>query len=76
MASLADSGRFGAGAGSRAGPPSALHPALETMSRDELAALQLQRLRTLFTALSWVKLPAPTMEWNSLGEQKFYWLYW
>ena len=32
--------------------------------------------RTLFTALSWVKLPAPTMEWNSLGEQKFYWLYW
>ncbi|MBK6947874.1 MAG: hypothetical protein IPH16_07255 [Haliscomenobacter sp.] len=33
-------------------------------------------LRTLFTALSWVKLPAPTMEWNSLGEQKFYWLYW
>ena len=47
MASLADSGRFGAGAGSRAGPPSALHPALETMSRDELAALQLQRLRTV-----------------------------
>ena len=25
----------------------ALHPALETMSRDELAALQLQRLRTV-----------------------------
>lgn len=33
-------------------------------------------LRTLFTALSWIKLPSPTIEWNSLGEQKFYWLYW
>ena len=47
MASLADGGRFSANAGSRAGLPSALHPALETMSRDELAALQLQRLRTV-----------------------------
>lgn len=33
-------------------------------------------LRTLFTALNWIKLPAPTFEWNTLGEPNAYWMYW
>lgn len=33
-------------------------------------------VRTLFTTLNWIKIPAPTLEWNTLGQQKFHWMYW
>lgn len=33
-------------------------------------------LKTLFLGLSWIKIPAPTMEWNTLGQRKWHWIYW
>ncbi|MFM8449808.1 MAG: DUF2279 domain-containing protein [Haliscomenobacter sp.] len=33
-------------------------------------------LRTLFATLNWIKIPSPTMEWNSLGQPAFHWMYW
>lgn len=32
-------------------------------------------LKTLFTSLNWLKIPAPTLEWNTLGKFKGYVLY-
>lgn len=33
-------------------------------------------LKTIFTGLSWLKFPAPAMEWNTLKQNRFHWIYW
>lgn len=33
-------------------------------------------LKTVFSVVRWVKVPAPTLEWNSAGQFKFHPIYW
>jgi len=33
-------------------------------------------LKSVFSGLSWLKFPAPALEWNTLGKRRFRWLYW
>ena len=33
-------------------------------------------IRTLLTAVSWIKVPAPTLEWNTQGQLRFHPVYW
>jgi len=33
-------------------------------------------LKTVFSVIRWIKVPAPTLEWNSQGNFKFHAIYW